>query len=379
MTILVRDSAQYARVNAPNALGMNPAAAERLSHFGVDPRDFSERMQARMRADSVGRRRFPIDRSPKITQELSIDYRDVTTRVILQQAALGAYEAEFIAEEVAPSVFVDQAKGTVILEDSTQERREMPDDGTALGKLNELPSNVLSVNYTTKLRGLEDYQSRYDAQLAPMLISIARLTEKTARKVKRQHEIRTKTALMTATNYNASNRVALAAGHNWNGGASADPISDMLTALSAMYAHCTHAVMSLEAWQAAQMNDQIKAIVASRLLTNEGLLTKMDFGLFFGIENVIIDEQRYTPIGTDTQARLYDSDKISLSHVNPSEMERTFLRNFMIRSGTGGYEVLAWYDEALGPKGSDRVKISYSNDLVPVDDTYGAIITGMRS
>jgi leucyl-tRNA synthetase len=36
---LIKDSAQFARSMAPNAFGMNPAVAERLVSFGVDPQD----------------------------------------------------------------------------------------------------------------------------------------------------------------------------------------------------------------------------------------------------------------------------------------------------------------------------------------------------
>lgn len=376
MSILIKDAAQRRRANSPTTFGMNPFAAERLQSFGVDPRDFAERQRALGRTE--GRRRLPLQNPNPVVAELSIDYRDVTTRVILQQAALSAYEAEFIAEEVAPSAFVDQMKGTVILEDSTEERREVEDTASARGKSGEAPSAMLSVDYSCVERVLEDYQSRSDAEKAPSLLSITRLVEKLSRKAKRQHEIRVKSAVTLATNYASANRRALVGTTNWNGGVTADPFADMQFCLGAMYAPATHAVMSLEAWQAAQINDDLRAVLASQS-TNGGVLQPQDFANYWGIPNVIVDEQRYTPIGTSAQARLYPAGTIALMHVSPNPEMRTFLRNFMLRGGAAGFTTLAWFDEGLGPKGSDRAKVSYSNSISVVDNTYGAIITGMRT
>lgn len=376
MSVIIKDAAQRRRVNAPTSFGMNPFAAERMQSFGVDPRDFAERMRAE--AAGAGRRRVPQQNPNPVVSELSIDYRDVTTRVILQQAALGSYETGFIAEEVAPSAFVDSMKGQIILEDSTEERREVEDTASGRGQASESPSAVLTVNHNCVERQLADHQSRSDAEKAPMLLSMVRLTEKTSRKAKRQHEIRVKTALTTATNYAAANRRVLTGTTNWNNGATADPFADMQFCLGAMYAPCTHAVMSLEAWQAAQINDDLRAVLASQI-NNKGTLQREDFGAYWGIPNVIVDEQRYTPINTSAQARLYPAGTIALAHVSANPEMRTLVRNFMMRGGAAGFTVLAWYDEALGPKGSDRVKVSYSNDIVFVDNTYGAIITGMRT
>lgn len=379
---LIRDSAQFARTMAPNSFGMNPEAAERLRSFGIDPQDLAERVTERkVHANASvhgGRRRFPVDLGGKATREFSIDHTDVTQRELLQRAALESYEPGFIAEEVAPSEFVDQQKGMVVLEDSTEERRVFDDAASASGTVNTAQSAVSTVNFTLVPRALQDFQTRHDAAMAPMFASMSRLVEKTSKKAKRQHEIRVKTALMTAANYNSANRLANSTNENWNGGSLATPVQDMLGVLGAMYAPCTHAVMSLEAWQAAQQNDELRAIVASRL-SNDGLLSAMDFGLFFGIETVIIDEQRYTAAGASTQSRLYDSDKIALLHVNPSPNARTFLRNYMFRQGAGGFVVLTWNDPAHGNKGADFAKVAYDQHLVVPDDRYGAIISGVRA
>lgn len=374
--MLIKDAAQRRRSNTPTTFGMNPFAAERLQSFGLDPRDFAERQRAQARAE--GRRRAPVEPTNPIVEELSIDYRDVTTREILQQAALRSFETGFIAEEFAPSAFVDQMRGQVILEDSTEERREVEDTASSRGSSAQASSAVLTVNFSCVERSLEDHQSRSDAEKAPALLTVTRLTEKTSKKAKRQHEIRAMRKVTTATNYNASNRRALTSGYEWNGGSSADPFADMQFCLGAMYAPPTHALMSLEAWQAVQINDDMRAVLASQI-NNKGTLQREDFAAYWGIENVIVDEQRVTLTGATAQSRLFPAGTLAILHVSADTQMRTFLRNFMLRGGAAGFTVLPWYDVNLGPKGSDRVKVSYSNDLVVVDDTYGAIITGLRA
>ena len=377
--MLIKDTEQRRRVAAPTEFGMNPAVAERMQSFGLDPRDLADRIHREASANAgVRLRRPPTSSAKPVVMEMSIDYRDVTLREVLQHTAMESYEVGFIQEEVAPSVFVDVAQGRDLLEDSTEERREVADDASSLGQLPEAQSNILSVDFNCEGHGLEDFQARRDVNLAPAVITVARLVEKTAKKAKRQHEIRVKRALQTAANYDATTQRALGGGFNWNGGASANPIGDMQAVLAAMFAPPTHALMSLEAWQGVQLSDELRAILASQL-NNKGLLDPITFGLYFGIPRVIVDEQRYTPLGATAQSRLYDSDKLCLLNVSANPLMRTFLRNYMLRQGAAGWVTLPWYDEALGTQGADRVKVSCDNDLVVVDSTYGGIITGLRA
>lgn len=379
--MLIIDDTQREKSAKPNEFGMWGFAAERLQSFGIDPRDHAAMIEERMGARSVSarpRRMLPRVSAAVTGGELSIDYNDVTQREVLNQAALEAVNPEFIAEEVCPSHLVDMQKGTIYLDDQVEDRREIPDDAAPLAKGREAHINQTPVNFTLQLRMVEGYQGRYDAKLAPKVANVARMTAKTAKKGKLQHEIRVKRFLQTATNYNAANRRALGAGYNWNGGASADPLADMQAMMGALFGPVTHAVMSLEMWHAAQQNEQLRAILAG-FMGNQGVLRTRDFALFFGIPNVIIEEQRVTLYGASALTRLYDADKLSLLSVSDDPEMRTFARNYMLRTGAGGYDTLAWFAPEVGPKGSDVVKVSWSQDIVTVDDRYGAILTGGRA
>lgn len=380
MTVLIKDGAQAARVNRPTDFGMNPEVAERLQSFGIDPRSRAEEVRRTFaqREGRRARRMLPrVDAAP-ITSELSIDYHDVQQRELLQVGAMEAVDPDFIAEEIAPTEFVDVMQGTVPLDDQVEDRRQVNDDASEMGAVREVKRNQSLVNIDLEEHAIQDYQGRRSQMLAPQLASVSRMVEKTSRKGKLQHEIRVMTAVTTATNYAAANRRALTGGYEWNGGASARPIVDMQTMMAAMFAPPTHAVMSLEMWQAAQINVELREILGA-FIANKGVLSVEDFALFFGIPNVIVDEQRYTAIGASTLSRLYPSGTLALLAVNASPQSRTFLRNYMFRQGAGGYSTLAWFDAGLGSYGSDRVKIAWANDLVVPDNTYGAILTGGRA
>lgn len=372
--MLIRDTAQRIRTAAPTTYGMHPAIAERLQSFGVDPRALADRIRE---TSSSPRRRVPPPSSRPLVREMHLDHTDVTQRELLQQTAMESYDPDFIGEEIAPTAFVDLTKGTYSVLNATQERREVDDRATSLAKPNELQSSVSLVNFDLVPRALEDYQARKDAAIAPGIASFAKTVERLAVKMKRQAEIRIARAVLNTANYAAANVRALGAGYQWNGGPSADPITDIQTILAAMGAPPTHVVTSFEAWQAVQVNDDLRAILASQM-SNKGMLTQADFGLYFGVPEVIIDSQRYTPIGTDTDTRLYDSDKIAFVHVSADPEMRTFLRRFVLRGGNGGYYTLTWFDPKYGQRGVDWAKVSIDDGLAVVDNTYGGLITGVR-
>lgn len=377
--MLIKDTNQKTRANRPEAHGMWGGAAEILQQHGIDPREHVERIRAGFAARSTITARRMIPQVPALAgaQELAIDHADVIQREVLQQTALEAIDAGFMAEELAPSQLIDIKKGIVYLDDQVEDRRQVEDSISTRGQAAEVNENVSSVNIDMQPHSLAGHQPRRDAAIAPMLASFANVVDKTSRKAKLQHEIRVKSILMTATNYASANRRALGGGANWNGGASADPLSDMQAVLGALFGPVTHGQMSLEAWQAVQQNEFLQGIL-SGYAGNQGVIRVVDFAMFFGIANVHVDEQRYTAIGASSLSRLYDSDKISLLSVSARPDSRTFLRNYMFRQGAGGFVTMTWFTPD-GSHGTDWVKVTHENDLVVVDNTYGGIITGMRA
>ena len=378
---LIIDTNQRFRAARPTHYGMSPWVAERIQQLGLDPRDYAARIRgAEERAGvyaSVGPRPMPRV-TPANTVPCALDYNDVTQQVILDQAAAEVPSVGFYAEDLAPSTFVDVDKGRFPVDDYA-ESIEIVDDAIGThGNVQRIQRNHTFVDFATRPRALEVRVNRAVASLAPQLVSVANETRALSARMTLNHEVRVGALVGTATSFHATCRRVLGAGQNWNGGASANPIADMQAMIAAMIAFPNVSMFSLEAWQAVQANDVMRAILASQL-GNEGMLQPMDWSLYWGIRRTLVAENRYKVPGSATLQRVYPTTAFAILHVNPTPSARTFAKNFVRRGGVNGWTTTRWFDPDTGGKGADCVKTSYDNEIVPIDDKFGAICTGMRA
>ena len=183
--------------------------------------------------------------------------------------------------------------------------------------------------------------------------------------------------LFTSTTYNSSNRASLSSGYQWNGGASASPITDMNTAVAAMNVPPTHVVMSLEVYHAITVNDDLRAILSAN---HEGLFTADELAMYWGIEEAIVNRGQYAPASSpSTLSRILSSTDIAILHANPSPESRTFLRQYRLRQGARGIVSTARFDGGeAGVAGYTFPKAAHQTDIVVVDDTYGYLIGNVR-
>lgn len=379
--IHVIDTEQRIRAARPTEYGLSPFVAERLQGFGIDPRDHMERLREREGVfASSGARLMPLARAgaAAAAQELALDYADVTQREILDHAAAEVEESGFLAEQLVPTALVDSDKGNFPVDDYAESIEQVDDAVGTHGDVNRVHTNHSFIPYTTGPHALETRIPRALVGVAPKLVSVVRSTQKLSGRLKRNHEVRVATLVSTSTNFAASCRRVLGAGQNWNGGASADPIADMHAMLAAMLVFPNTSVFSLEAFQAVQANDTMRAILASQL-SNDGILRPADWSRYWGIARTLISESRTKAQGSATLARIYPTTSFSLLHVNASEQARTFAKNFTLRGGAMGWTTLTWFEPKHGNKGADCVKTGYDNDIVIIDSQFGAICTGMRA
>lgn len=390
---LIVDSAQRRRSAKPTAFGMNPAIAERLASFGVDPRELANNIDARRgeinaRADAAmtpsavtvthHARRAPVQTA---LSELSLDPADVSQQLLLNETALAAYEDSFIQDEVAPVQLVppNTREGKFYVSSRSADRAEVDDALGAAARATRVPSGISSVTFELQDFGLESDVNDQLAYEHPLLENVAAETERLGQLVFMQQELRVvRTGIYTAANYNSSCRRALSAGYNWNGGASADPVADMQAMIAAADAPFTHAVFSIETFQAAQSNTSLREILLSHP-TNAGLLTAGDFGMYFGIPNVVVNRGQYMAAGGTSMSRICSTTALALLHVNADPRRRSFARQIRMRDGANGVVVTTWFDKAPGKKGFTRIKVAHTSQFKVIDDRYGAIITGMRA
>jgi len=390
---LVVDSAQRRRSAQPTSFGMNPAVAERLASFGLDPRELAhsigqgaDAMNARADAAlnysavpvTTHARRAPVQRP---LSELSLDPADVSQQLLLDETALAAYEDGFIQDEVCPVQLVapNLREGKFYVSSRSADRAQVDDTLAHGARATRVPSGLSSVEFTLKDHGLESDVNDQLAMEHPRLESVAAETERLGGLTFLQQELRVvKDGLFTSTNYASACRRALSADYNWNGGANAAPVSDMHAIIAAMDAPPTHAVFSIETWQAAQQNMELREILLSHP-NNGGLLRAGDFGLYFGIPNVVVNRGQYMAAGGSSMSRIVSTTALAILHVNADPARRAFARVVRMRQGANGIVTTTWFDKAPGVQGYTRIKVAHTSQFLVIDSRYGGIITGMRA
>lgn len=367
--------------------GLSPEVAEILQSKGYDPRNFAARIKQNRteRRSTLGAqlrtpaRRVALDLpSAPGAVKASLDRSDVTQRTLLNEVALQSSEDVFINEIVAPVQLVDESSGKQYISSRTSDRAEVDDTLGERSRANKIPSGLSSVNYDVKPYGLESDVNEQLAGEHPLLESVKNETLRVGNAVHLQQELRVMIGkIFTSGTYNASNVTALGSGFQWNGGASANPIRNMNTAIAAMNAPATHAIMSLLVMQAIAENDDLRAILGAN---REGMFTADDLAMFWGIEEAIVNNGMYAAVATPTaMSRILSSTDLAIVHANPNKTMRTFLRQYRLRQGANGFVATARYDGGeAGVAGFTFPKVAHQTDIVTVDDTYGYLLGGVR-
>lgn len=356
------------RALAPTKLGINPAIEERMRAFGLDPEELSQRVK--------------LSRNTRAARERSklalamLTPGDVSTADAMAQAAMMFESNAYIADEVCPLQRVNDRTGIYYKYDRDQARSLIETRVGAMSKSKEISPDISTGTYLVEDHSLQDVVAGVTENANPSLRLRAGAATRIADRLALMREYRVSQLLGTSTNYAAANRFPLGAAFKWNGGASADPIKDMLTAIEAMRTDCTHVVMSDIVWHAAQQNSAIKTILASQF-DNKGLLRTADFGLYFGVPNVMVTKAEYED-GAGARKRIWSEADLILLSVNDAPDERTFARTFRLNQGAGGFVSSSWVDMEMGPNGTHKAKISHADDEVIVASDYGAIITGVK-
>ncbi len=361
--------------------GLGPETAERLQQMGVDPREHAERIRSRRHA--LGALRAPHRHTelsiprPANATALSLDPGDVTQRTLLNEVALESMEDAFIQDVVAPVQLVDDRSGKQYVSSRVANRAEVDDRLGERARANRIPSGLTSFNYDCESFGLESDVNEQLAGEHPLLENIAKETRRVGTSVYLQQELRVvRDALFSSSNYAAANAQTLAAGYQWNGGASANPIRNMNAALAAMIAPPTHAVMCLEVFQAIQENDDLRSILSA---SHEGLYSADEFGMYFGIPDVIVNRGQYAALSDPTtMTRILSTTDIAIIHANGSPQARSFMRQIRLRQGASGIVTTVRFDGAPGISGFTLPKVAHQTDLVVIDNEYAALIKNVK-
>ncbi len=395
MSLLIKDEAQFVRANRANSFGMHPEIARRYRERGIDPEALAQqiRVQAHGRgadqpvrggvvrlgdrsAFSATGAAARLARMPGRAMEFNYDPSDETIVALLNQAAYTWKNPQLIGTEVCPLQVEDLRSGQYYTFDRTSRRQAIDDKVGTEAPPKRVSRTFSPGQYAVIDRALEGSVNRLAAAVNPKLANMAAETEFTMDVLMLQQEIRISSLLHNTGAYPGANVRALGAGYQWNGGGSANPVTDILYCMEQILAPVTDLVFSDLTWHAAQENAQLRAIVASRLLSNEGLLTPMDLSLFFGIPNMWVSKVVYEDAAG--VHRVWNENDVWMGVVNAVRDELTFARVFRFKQGAGGMIVRPYFDPKQGMHGGDVVVVGHSSTEVTVAQDFGCVITGAR-
>lgn len=377
--MLIKDTAQKIRANRPTKRGMHPAIEARLQRLGVDPDARARAIALAHETSPTSAPSSPLDPRPGAPSlKLSLDPNDVRVRPLLNRAALFYKNDALIADEVAPVEIVTERSAQYQIWGRDDDLEGPEDEIGPTGSAKEVNPTLSDDNYSTRDYALKGAISRDTEMANPTLGLRARVTGNVKNRMMIRREVRVADVFLATGTYPSSNRLALASGAEWNGGASADPIADLLGGQEAITGvEVTDLVMSDVMFNVAIQNDLLKAILASQY-DNEGLLRRQDLGLYLGIQNVRVSKA-VKRNAAGNRVRVWGDSALWMGYVDRSPGMLTFAKSFRLKQGAGGFVTKIIPKEDAGINGVEFVRVAYSEDSAKVvAPTYGYLITGAR-
>lgn len=421
-------SVQRRQMHAPLSFGMHPEAARVLAMRGFDPQAFALQVEAarggtfevgnltgfslgqsfvgappeapapplvapapqavRLSQDPrLGRFLHGLGQTPydqvgaRFRETFGLDYGDTIVTQLLTEAALEWKNYETIHARVCPVQTEAAVSGQYYLYDRSGQRRVVDSRVGSNGQVQEVHRRTSSQTFLTQPRSLSGRVNRLAQALAPTLNQMSSETEFVQGMHDREQERDVAVALLNSANYPGSNVVTLGSTFQWNNGSAANPVQNVLDLLLAIPATVTHSVFSDIVWSAAQVNDDLRAMLVGTFRENAGLVSPQNFAMFFGIANVFISKVLIED-AAGTVTRTWGDTDIWMGHVNAARDALTSTRRFRTNlpgaGGMNGISVRTSFDPE-GPLGSDRVWVTrMDSDPVFVGSDFAGLIRNAR-
>lgn len=311
---------------------------------------------------------------------------DVHLQSAMQSFATGygRNDSQRIADIVCPPLLVDKPTDKYHTWSSNDLLTDVTDDACGDdGSLQTVSPSKSNDTYTVAGHGLASFVSNRvvsaaDASISPELAAIRRIMN--AMNIRR--EVRVAAVLDDATTGFLSYKTTLAAGAKWNGGATGDPVKDLMDAQEGALKPITHFAMSQRTWNNMLRNPN----VAKYGLSNKGdsvLSQSPDevaqrLGLV-GAKFVIGAMKRKSPTA-GTIGYVWGDDVCCLhipSNAGSDEEEVPTARNFRWNSnGEGGFVVRQWDVPNRGSRGGRMIAVVTDEVAKLVAAATGWLIVG---
>ncbi len=339
------------------------------------------------------------DRGGQLVQ-MDLGQADVHIDTALAGYAAGFALQEGVADYASPPVIVPNASDRYYTWDKDDTFQLVQDIAASPGSaVKEVSSRLSSTPFQTKQYALQAFvptevQANADAQINPQLAAMRRIMNA----MMLAREIRVANLLRTSANH--ANVTTLGATTKWNGGASSNPVQDLLTIIENSLQPITDILMSPQAAHAFMQNANVQKYIAFKptmpglpnatgtSTTGTGSLDS--FSAILGLPPIRIAAMKYKATAS-TYPYIWGGDVVLL-HKPPAGVPRdgqdiaasyTFRWNggavpgaSLNTSNNGGFTVRSFYNPYRGPRGGQQVVVTMNDIEVMTSTLVSGLIIG---
>jgi hypothetical protein len=303
------------------------------------------------------------------TQQRDLGMADVHVNAALTNYAAGYKLGASIADFVAPPVMVDKASNyyyTWDKDDALQGAHTQLVSEAA--PIPEISPRLSSTLYTTVPYGLASFvpqglSANADTPLNPRMAAISRIQN--AMSIGR--EARAAAALMSASVFSGYT-ATIAAGAKWNGGATSNPLNDLLTAIENALMPITDVVMSQRVWHAFVQNPNVAKFGMYKDSDN---MSPSALSALLKLPPITIGAMKVKSNTAGTYGYAWGNGCLLLHREAGPTVDQQSIstaKTFRwVKGGMGvdsnGFRVRQWYDPAKGQDGGEYVAV-VTNEVI---------------
>lgn len=305
-----------------------------------------------------------------------------------------------IADKAMPVVMTEKASD-YYYEHDVDDLFEIPQQTVVApgGKVPEISPRQSESQFVTVPRALATFlPTDVEGNADAALILAQRYMQLPMTKLLIQREYRVATALQNASAYAADNKLTLGAAQKWNGGASSDPVKDLLHLCDSALMPITGIYMSQRTYNAFVQNASVQKYFAFKDMgkPKPSVQNANDLAALLELPPFIIGRQKYKNPTTGTRDFIWGNDVVLLHH--PPQLPAvglpvsacTFRFTGGLQSGlngqmaralqqmtfANGWGVRAFYDFTRGPQGGRTVIVFHQDAEQVIDTKVAGLIVG---
>jgi hypothetical protein len=339
--------------------------------------------------DTVKNTRTMRDPSTGHLVTMDLGQSDVHIDKALSNIAFGFKLEGGVADLVSPVIPVANASDKYYTWDKDdvfqQAANPVVSAGGAIAELSPRLSNSAFATISYALQALVpvEVEANADSPLRPRAAATRRLVNA----LTLAREYRVASLLTTAGSYGAAYKATIASGAKWNGGATSDPVQDILTRIEASLQPITDIVMSRRTFNAFATNAAVQKYVAAKVNAS-GLPSTAEFSALLRLPPIHVVDIKGKSNSAGTYGYVWGNDVVLLHRPQagvPADGQDiatsyTFRWNEgnALSDGTalpGGFFVRSYFDPRKGPRGSTVIVVGHNDAEVLVSDVVSGLIS----